>query len=210
MNGNFVALMSTNEVYRDLDNTRCLTLDLEAIEQDIAELQENIPGEGEFAAADHNHEGVYSPANHTHTGFAAEGHNHDGSYAPANHTHPDTVATAPLWTGAKYVIGTTNINLSKPLSECKNGVILLWSHFNVEANAPVDADFCTTVIPKKKFNGSAWNGESYIAHVPAAMTNDAEVTVCKRLYIYDNKIVGHAANEVYPRNDVVLRAVYEF
>ena len=29
MNGTFSALMSTNEVYRDTDITRCLTLDLE-------------------------------------------------------------------------------------------------------------------------------------------------------------------------------------
>ena len=185
----FVPLMGTNEIYRAGNTNACLEDDLVEMTQDIADR----------ALIDHDHEG-----------YASADHNHDEEYAAVDHTHDDGVADAPLWTGAKFVLGTTNINLSKNLSDCKNGIILVWSHYNTTTEAASDADFCTTVIPKKKHDGTAWNGESYIAHVPVAMTNDAEVTICKRLYIHNNKIVGHAANELYPRNDAVLRAVWEF
>ena len=43
--------------------------------------------------------------------------------------------------------------------------------------------------------------------VPAT---DSEQRVIKLLQIYDAKIVGTANNAAAPRNDVVLRAVYEF
>ena len=43
----------------------------------IDELQENIDSK---AANNHNHDGVYSKTNHTHTGYAASNHNHDSTY----------------------------------------------------------------------------------------------------------------------------------
>lgn len=39
-NPNFTPLFSTNEIYRDTDNTICLTDDLDAIEAAIEELDE--------------------------------------------------------------------------------------------------------------------------------------------------------------------------
>lgn len=48
-NPNFVPLFSTNEIYRNTDNTICLTDDLDAIEAAIEELDE-----------------LYAPLGHTH------------------------------------------------------------------------------------------------------------------------------------------------
>ena len=56
----------------------------------IDELQENIDSK---AANNHNHDGVYSKTNHTHTGYAASNHNHDGTYSKTNHTHTGYAAS---------------------------------------------------------------------------------------------------------------------
>ena len=63
MNGTFSPLMSTNEVYRDTDRNRCLTLDLEDLESAVSDL--------ENGKAD---------SDHTHTGYSASDHNHDSDY----------------------------------------------------------------------------------------------------------------------------------
>lgn len=58
-NPNFAPLFSTNEIYRDTDNTICLTDDLDAIEAAIEELEESQVNPSQFAAADHNHNDDY-------------------------------------------------------------------------------------------------------------------------------------------------------
>ena len=76
-NPNFMPTHSTNEIYRNLDDNRCLTDDLDAIEQDLTELQENQTDPTQFAPVNHNHDGTYSPVSH----------NHNGTYAEASHNH---------------------------------------------------------------------------------------------------------------------------
>ena len=80
-NPNFMPNFSSNEVYRDTDDTRCLTDDLDTIEDDISAL--------ETGKADTNHEHTgYANSDHTHTGYAPESHTHT-EYAPAAHGHTD-------------------------------------------------------------------------------------------------------------------------
>lgn len=83
-NPNFIPSMSTNEIFVDLDTSKCLTDELEAMKQAL----ENIPEEdtNEYAPADHNHDGVYAPVAHSHD-YAASNHNHNEAYAPASHSH---------------------------------------------------------------------------------------------------------------------------
>ncbi len=68
-NPNFTATMSSNEIWRDLDDTRCITDDLDTIEADILELEQNK------ANADHTHID-YAPMSHTHPDYAYDQHNH--------------------------------------------------------------------------------------------------------------------------------------
>lgn len=68
-NPNFDGIYSTHNIWRDDDETRCLSDDLAAIEGGIEALDEGK-----------------APADHTHTGFAPASHSHDG-YAPASHSH---------------------------------------------------------------------------------------------------------------------------
>lgn len=80
-NPNFVPNFSSNEIFRDLDQTRCLTDDLDTIENDLA---------GK-AASDHTHTG-YAADTHTHTEYAVSNHEHAG-YATADHTHTGFAAS---------------------------------------------------------------------------------------------------------------------
>lgn len=78
-NPNFTATMSSNEIWRDLDDTRCITDDLDTIESNITALQTGK------ANSDHTHSG-YADATHTHTEYAPSSHEHSG-YAELNHSH---------------------------------------------------------------------------------------------------------------------------
>ncbi len=124
---------------------------------------------------------------------------------------------APLWSGGAnggyYMTEGHTVTPSKKLSECRNGWLLLWSDYDAGANAQANnTDFCTTFIPKRAYTGQVWNGAMWYCDVPsyaAGTATDSEVRVIKVLQIYDAKIVGTANNSTAPRNDVVLRAVYE-
>ncbi len=85
----FTPETSTNQIYRDQDDTRCLTDDLDAIEADIEELQTGK------ANTNHTHDG-YAETLHTHSEYAPTAHTHN--YAATEHTHEmadvDGLATA--------------------------------------------------------------------------------------------------------------------
>ena len=117
---------------------------------------------------------------------------------------------APLWTGAATCHGTQTITPTKTLSQCKNGWVLVWSDYDTSGLTAVNAEACITVIPKRGFAGGKWTGQSFLAVVAAAVTESADAVTIKRLQVYDAYLTGHAYNTVSPRNDVVLRAVYEF
>lgn len=125
-------------------------------------------------------------------------------------------APDPLWSGGAnggyYMTAGHTITPTKKLSDCRNGWLLLWSDYDVGGEAN-NTDFCTTIIPKRAYTGQVWNGAMWYCDVPsyaAGTATDSEVRVIKVLQIYDNRIIGTANNATAPRNDVVLRAVYEF
>lgn len=125
----------------------------------------------------------------------------------------------PLWTGKLYMAGTDStpqtVTPSKKLSECRNGWLLLWSDYDPDTSTANDADFATTIIPKSNATGGNWNGKSFLCDIPRYIGSnvndvDTERRIMKTLYIYDNYIKGSPNNNKDDRNDVVLRAVYEW
>lgn len=125
---------------------------------------------------------------------------------------------APLWSGGAnggyFMTAGHTITPTKKMSECRNGWLLLWSDYDTGANAQANnTDFCVTIIPKRAYAGQVWNGAMWYCDVPsyaAGTATDSETRVIKVLQIYDNKIIGTENNAAAPRNDVVLRAVYEW
>ncbi len=119
----------------------------------------------------------------------------------------------PLWTGSYYMTAGHTATPSKKLSECEHGWMLLWSDYDPDTSTVNNTDFCTTMIPNRNWAGGTWNGAAYYCDVPrytAGTATDSESRVIKVLNVYDNKLVGTANNNAAPRNDVILRAVYEF
>lgn len=116
---------------------------------------------------------------------------------------------APLWTGEMYMTETHTIIPTKTLSNCAHGWLLLWSDYN-PGSGVANTDFATTMIPNFAYGGQKWNGGQFLCPVPRYADASGEAIIVKTLQVFDNKLVGSAYNGVSPRNDVVLRAVYEF
>ena len=177
-NPNFVATMSSNEIWRGTDDTRCITDDLDTIESDIATLQ---------------------------TGKADCNHAHD-EYAEVNHAHK---TDSPLWSGSSVLISTDTITPSKALSDCQSGWLLLWSDGNNEGVGN-DYDYCTTMIPKKNATGGNWGTKAFFCVLPRFSDADLDGINIKTIKISDTTITGDVKNNQGGREDIILRAVYEF
>ena len=121
------------------------------------------------------------------------------------------VAPATLWSHVgQYMAASHTATPSKALSECANGWLLLWSDYDA-GDTSQNLDFCTTIIPKKNYAGEAWSGQKWLCTIPYASDSSAgDKILIKTLHIHDDKIVGDALNNVSPRNDVCLRAVFEW
>lgn len=104
--GEFIPVYSTDHIWREDDQTRSLTSDLNAIESSLANIPEvDISA---FASANHTHND-YASSSHTHTpasiGAAATSHTHS-DYASTSHTHTDNVNVTK--TSAPQVTLTVN------------------------------------------------------------------------------------------------------
>lgn len=126
---------------------------------------------------------------------------------------------APLWTGAAYLSSPNStpqtVTPSKKLSECRNGWLLLWSDYDKDTKKANDSDFVTTMIPKSNPTGGTWGGKAFYCDIPRYIGSnvsdvDTERRIIKSIYIHDNCIKGSFNNDKDERNDVVLRAVFEW
>lgn len=126
---------------------------------------------------------------------------------------------APLWKGAMYMSSPNStpqtVTPSKKLSECRNGWLLLWSDYDKDTSTANDTDFVTTMIPKSNPTGGNWGGKAFYCDIPRYIGSnvsdvDTERRIIKSIYIHDNCIKGSFNNDKDERNDVVLRAVYEY
>lgn len=115
-----------------------------------------------------------------------------------------------IWKGSNYMVGPDVVNLSKKISECMNGIILVWSDYDPGAgNEGNDFNWVPTFIPK---TGKFLNNSGDVLLVVPRIENDAPATeriVIKALYVKDNKLIGKKENNYNLGNDVVLREVWE-
>lgn len=103
---------------------------------------------------------------------------------------------------------------SKKLSECRTGYLLLWADYDPGSGVG-DVDLVTTMIPKNNPSGGKWGGKAFLCDIPRYVGSDPDNTatekrIIKVIYVHDDCIKGNAHNASGDRNDVVLRAVYEY
>ena len=104
------------------------------------------------------------------------------------------------------------ITPSKKLSDCRTGWMLEWSDYNADSTSSANTNFVQTPIYKRNASGS-WDGKNMMFTVPNYLSDDGatQSTAIKQLIVYDNKLVGHVANNKNTANlDVCLRGIYEF
>lgn len=124
--------------------------------------------------------------------------------------------SAPLWKhesdGGYYMTANQTVTPSKPINQCRNGWLLMWSDYDPDTGKTNNADICTTLIPKRGPTGALWSGQGFLCPVATWMDNatDADVIHNKKVYVHNDKLVGFSGNNLTDRKDVVLRAVYEF
>lgn len=124
--------------------------------------------------------------------------------------------SAPLWKhesdGGYYMTANQTVTPSKPINQCRNGWLLMWSDYDPDTGKTNNADICTTLIPKRGPTGALWSGQGFLCPVATWMDDDTDGDVIhnKKVYVHNDKLVGFAGNNLADRRDIVLRAVYEF
>lgn len=92
-----------------------------------------------------------------------------------------------LWQGEYYMAASHTANLNQPISEQKNGVVLVFSAYRNGTSQ--DYDFNSFFVPKKLIELKSQHPHAFLM----ARGNFDDIA-CKYLYIYDNRIVGTDMN----------------
>lgn len=134
----------------------------------------------------------------------------------AGWTELSSVEQKELWSGVTYLAGTTTdphtITPTKPLSQCRNGWILIWSDYDPAPTDKVnDYNFVVSYIPKSF--SKIFNAKGLYLHMITNISSDTGDmnTTGKYVYVHDDKLVGVPENSTAKwANDVVLRRVLEW
>lgn len=115
-----------------------------------------------------------------------------------------------LWSGEYYMSNTQTASLSESITSQQNGIVLVFSIYDVEEGAATDTGFSTFFIPKKLIELHDGYGMCF-----ELTSFDGEFRAHKYLYVGDNSITGHVNNNqnvtkggtTYKNKSFVLRHV---
>jgi len=94
-----------------------------------------------------------------------------------------------LWEGEHYMNASQTITLSEKVSEQKNGILLVWSHYDYNNNVALDGRWVYTFLPKIHTTISNGGG------VPCILASAGfAVTGNKYVYVTDDTITGYSSN----------------
>lgn len=195
----FVGLYSTNDIWRGTDTTRCLTDDLNAID----DINNALPST--YAAKNHTHSN-YAAASHTHkAGDIASGtlpisNGGTGSSTASGaisslgidtyineHVESAVEEAAPgshlIWSGCYFMNAAQAAGLSEKVSDQKNGIVLVFSPY--KDGAAVMNNSNAFFVPKQLVG-------IYMTFVMGAVTFSSVAT--KSITIRDDKLTGFATN----------------
>lgn len=105
-----------------------------------------------------------------------------------------------------WLNGSTTIPLSKNVSSCPNGLVLHFAKYGA-----LDEMNFAYHLPKVRYTGSNWNGETICIQMPYDYTSAGVASVCyKKITVYDNQLVGFEGNTVGGSNNMVLVGITEY
>ena len=177
-NPNFVPSFSTNEIFRDLDNTRCLTDDLDTIDTGLA-------GKAE--------------SNHVHSGYAVENHTHTG-YANSTHTHTSSEIT-DLATALANKADASTVTAKADLVDGKVPVSQLPSfvddiqEYTAVANFPSAGETGKIYVATDTNKIYRWGGSAYV-EIPTLVTI-GETPNCAHRGDHGKHAYDHSVNGDY-------------
>lgn len=110
-----------------------------------------------------------------------------------------------LWRGSHYMNKGDVIILPKLLSDCMNGIKLVFSDYDpgMENKIGNNYNWYEQFVGK---DGSFINSGNYLVEVP---TGEDGGSTTKALYIKNDRIEGCSSRNVKDWNDVVLREIWE-
>lgn len=111
-----------------------------------------------------------------------------------------------LWTGSRYPTATAGqiIYPEKRLSECNSGWVIKWQAY-ASGSGISNSDFVYTVIPKTHAYYNEGGGIKIV--LGGGIAND--VIYKKYIYVFDDRIEGHAGNGTNGNEVRVISGVYE-
>jgi hypothetical protein len=109
-----------------------------------------------------------------------------------------------------YMHETQILIPSKPLSECRNGWVLVWSDYDKDTRTVNNFDFAFSYVPK--FFPTLHSGGWIHFMIPVHHSESSQGHTIKTLSITDTTIKGHGGNDVssLSSDDAVLRYVFEY
>ena len=109
-------------------------------------------------------------------------------------------------TAGNFVGVSSTINPTKTLDECANGWTLHFAKYGDLDNMNFHYN-----IPKVRYDGLGWSGQSVCIEMPYEFNADGTVKTCyKKLYVHYNKITGFAGNVEAGGNQMVLVGITEY
>ncbi|MDQ0150560.1 hypothetical protein ACFO6R_12760 [Eubacterium multiforme] len=110
-----------------------------------------------------------------------------------------------LWKGSHYLNkGDTEV-LSKKLSECANGISLIFSDYDPGTSNKTGNNYNWYEKFVSK-DGSYVNSGNYLISIPC---NEDGGWIIKAIYVKDDRLEGCSNNSMKDWNDVVLREIWE-
>ncbi len=111
---------------------------------------------------------------------------------------------SPLWQGYHHMSGSETVKPSKPLSQCNNGWVIVWSDWD-DGSTGQNWNFNYCYVPKN----TPWKDGHNTCFAISCGEGDNAYTN-KTLYISDSSFKGHDSNKQGRAYDVVIRAVLEY
>lgn len=95
-----------------------------------------------------------------------------------------------LWSGASMMTADQTATLNANVSDQQNGIVLIFSGYTQEDSTVQDYQYQSFFIPKKQVRVHEGRGMTF-----ALFGAGLAPMATKYLYIYDDRIVGHASND---------------